>query len=291
MKKIFTMVALGAALCSGKAQTMPVNLCDFDSTRKVTFAEYNGMLDTTINNPMMTGANMSPKCARYIRAAVQYDNMKVYPKLGKFVDITPFSQQSATSKITMMMMSKMPVGTRVEIQLGARQIPTYPAGVHSIYSATTTVTNQWELLTFNKLMDLTTQGGYGNPQDIDKMVILFNPTGTTSDTVYFDKLMGPDTEFKDGIDELRKNTFSLSQNEPNPAKDHTSFTLNLTQGSAVSVKVYDMLGTEVQQVMDHQLAPGEHQVDINTAALSSGVYFYSVKAGQMLQTRRMIISK
>jgi len=90
--------------------------------------------------------------------------------------------------------------------------------------------------------------------------------------------------------------FELSQNYPNPFNPSTtiSYTIaNITlsgfEGSRVQLKVYDILGNEVVTLVDEFKSSGSYEVTFNASSLSSGIYFYQLKAGSFVETRKMIL--
>ena len=85
--------------------------------------------------------------------------------------------------------------------------------------------------------------------------------------------------------------YSLSQNYPNPFNPTTSIKFNLPKSSDVKLVVYDMLGREVRTLVNEFKQAGNHIVDFNASALSSGSYFYRITAGEFTDTKRMILLK
>ena len=87
--------------------------------------------------------------------------------------------------------------------------------------------------------------------------------------------------------------FSLDQNYPNPFNPSTKIRFsipNVGTGLALSVlKVYDVLGNEVATLVNDYKDAGVYEVDFNAANLSSGVYYYQLKAGSLLETKKMIL--
>jgi hypothetical protein len=59
----------------------------------------------------------------------------------------------------------------------------------------------------------------------------------------------------------------------------------------VQLKVYDVLGNEVATVVDEVKPAGIYEVNFDASALSSGVYFYQIKVGSFVQTKKMILLK
>jgi len=91
--------------------------------------------------------------------------------------------------------------------------------------------------------------------------------------------------------------FSLEQNYPNPFNPTTKikFTIappNLPKGEAfVDLRVYDVLGNEVAILVNEEKPAGQYEVEFNAAGLPSGIYLYTLNAGQFNQTRKMILLK
>ena len=90
--------------------------------------------------------------------------------------------------------------------------------------------------------------------------------------------------------------FALHENWPNPFNPETSIRFELAQGSAVQLAVFDALGQKVRTLVDGARAAGSYQVlwdgrNARGAQVSSGVYFYRLKAGDLTQMRRMLLLK
>ena len=83
--------------------------------------------------------------------------------------------------------------------------------------------------------------------------------------------------------------FSLDQNYPNPFNPSTVIRYGLPGSSEVRLSVYDMLGREVLVLLDGTREAGMHNVNFDASGLSSGVYFYRLRAGDFVQTRKLII--
>jgi hypothetical protein len=86
--------------------------------------------------------------------------------------------------------------------------------------------------------------------------------------------------------------FSLEQNYPNPFNPSTKIQYNLPENSFVSLKVYNIIGKEVANLVNGVVAAGTHEVLFDASKLNSGVYFYTIKTGNnIVQTRKMILMK
>ncbi|HQT92483.1 MAG TPA: T9SS type A sorting domain-containing protein [Candidatus Kryptobacter bacterium] len=86
-------------------------------------------------------------------------------------------------------------------------------------------------------------------------------------------------------------SFSLRQNFPNPFNPTTTISYRLSAVSRVTITVYDVLGRKVKTLVDGRQTPGEHSVTFDGRGLASGVYFYTLSAGQYLATRKMLVLK
>jgi len=85
--------------------------------------------------------------------------------------------------------------------------------------------------------------------------------------------------------------YALEQNYPNPFNSSTTIRFSLPQRSHVTLKVLDVLGREVATLVDGEMEAGEHTVIYNAKDLASGVYFYQLQAGSLIQQRKMEVLK
>ncbi len=93
--------------------------------------------------------------------------------------------------------------------------------------------------------------------------------------------------------------FELYQNYPNPFNPTTTIiyaipkvgNANFAFPTTVKLVVYDALGREVAMLVNKKQAPGKYSVHFNASNLPSGVYFYTLRAGNFVQTRKMILMK
>lgn len=83
------------------------------------------------------------------------------------------------------------------------------------------------------------------------------------------------------------NNISISQNYPNPASDVTMIDVNLNRASNVSVELFNVLGQRVQTQSLH-LTSGTHTLSLNVQSLDAGIYFYTVRAGNDVVTKKLI---
>ena len=85
--------------------------------------------------------------------------------------------------------------------------------------------------------------------------------------------------------------FSLSQNYPNPFNPSTIIRFQLPISGFVTLKVYDFLGRELETLLNEEKADGYYEVEFNAKGLSSGLYFYQIKCGDFVQTKKMMLLK
>ncbi|MDR3609232.1 MAG: T9SS type A sorting domain-containing protein, partial [Ignavibacteriaceae bacterium] len=86
--------------------------------------------------------------------------------------------------------------------------------------------------------------------------------------------------------------YELSQNYPNPFNPSTLIKYQLPENSDVNIKIYNASGEEVAQPVNGNMPAGAHEVVFNASHLSSGVYYYVIRAGnQFVQTKKMILLK
>ncbi|MDP1994070.1 MAG: T9SS type A sorting domain-containing protein, partial [Ignavibacteria bacterium] len=89
--------------------------------------------------------------------------------------------------------------------------------------------------------------------------------------------------------------YKLEQNYPNPFNPETVISWQIAVGSFVTLKVYDVLGNEVAALVNEEQSAGTYQILFNTLLttnnkqLTSGVYFYQIRAGNFVQTKKMIL--
>lgn len=88
------------------------------------------------------------------------------------------------------------------------------------------------------------------------------------------------------------NKYSLEQNYPNPFNPSTSIRFSLPQASNVMLKVYNLSGQEVATLINNQLvSTGVQEITFNAANLASGLYFYTLTAGDYKETKKMMLLK
>ncbi len=96
---------------------------------------------------------------------------------------------------------------------------------------------------------------------------------------------------------IKELSFKLEQNYPNPFNSSTIIGYSIPKTEHVTLKVYDLLGREAAALVDEEKSPGSYNIQFNSQQttgkkqLSSGIYFYRIRAGEYIQTRKFILMK
>jgi hypothetical protein len=83
--------------------------------------------------------------------------------------------------------------------------------------------------------------------------------------------------------------FALYQNYPNPFNPSTTIEFALPKSSYVTLRVYDLLGRQMSQLVNQNLSPGTYTRQWDAHDLASGVYFYRLSAGDFIETKKLIL--
>ncbi len=86
-------------------------------------------------------------------------------------------------------------------------------------------------------------------------------------------------------------TFELEQNFPNPFNPTTRIRYSIPITSKVTLRLFDILGKEVQTLVNAIQVPGTYAVTLNALNLATGVYFYRINAGNFSETRKLLLVK
>jgi len=86
-------------------------------------------------------------------------------------------------------------------------------------------------------------------------------------------------------------SFILHQNYPNPFNPSTTISYQIPEESYVTLKVFDILGRELAVLVNEEKPVGIYNIKYDATNLSSGIYFYTIKAGDFIQTKKFILLK
>jgi hypothetical protein len=113
--------------------------------------------------------------------------------------------------------------------------------------------------------------------------------GSGGSNVYFDR--------EDWISDVQPldnkipDTYSLYQNYPNPFNPSTKIKYSVPELSFVNIKVYNLLGQVIAELVNEELQGGNYEVNFDATNLSSGIYFYRFQAGNFVETKKMTLMK
>jgi hypothetical protein len=101
------------------------------------------------------------------------------------------------------------------------------------------------------------------------------------------------TGWVDNVKEVPGNpeNYSLEQNYPNPFNPSTTIRFSVPEIGLVTLKVYNILGEQVATLVNSELAKGRYEIHFKGNEFSSGIYFYTLKAGNYVSTKKMILLK
>jgi hypothetical protein len=118
--------------------------------------------------------------------------------------------------------------------------------------------------------------------------LLTDNDGTISDigTYYYNH-----TEAVSGSETVIPNEFRLSQNFPNPFNPSTNISFSIPSRAFVSLKIFDIRGREIATLINEDLPAGLYTKKWDANSFSSGVYFYRIKAGNFIATKKLVLVK
>ena len=85
--------------------------------------------------------------------------------------------------------------------------------------------------------------------------------------------------------------YHISNNYPNPFNPSTKIKYSLPQTSNVVIKVFDILGNEIETLVNEEKQTGTYEITWYTENLPSGIYFYRIQAGNFIETKKMLLLK
>ena len=92
-------------------------------------------------------------------------------------------------------------------------------------------------------------------------------------------------------DDQKLKSFELLQNFPNPFNPTTKIKYSIPQTSNVVIKIFDVLGNEIETLVNEERPAGTYELIWNAVKLPSGVCFYQLKTETFIETKKMILIK
>ena len=134
--------------------------------------------------------------------------------------------------------------------------------------------------------------------DVDSLSVIVFVQSNASKTVYQSEIINYSSLTITSIDEEGETPteFTLEQNYPNPFNPTTKIKYTIpsivkSQSSSVSLKVYDILGNKVAELVNENKPVGEYEILFDASELPSGIYLYQLRAGDFIESRKMILIK
>jgi hypothetical protein len=93
------------------------------------------------------------------------------------------------------------------------------------------------------------------------------------------------------VTEITPDKYQLSQNYPNPFNPETNIRYEIPKNGFVKLIVYNILGREVETLVNENQSAGAYEVSFDGSNLSSGPYFYKLQAGDFSETKKMLLIK
>ena len=93
------------------------------------------------------------------------------------------------------------------------------------------------------------------------------------------------------VEVIAAKEFTLNQNYPNPFNPSTRITFTIPNSGHTTLKIYNVLGNEVASLLDKDLAQGNYDINFNAADLTSGIYYYTLRTGNLVETKKMMLLK
>lgn len=127
--------------------------------------------------------------------------------------------------------------------------------------------------------------------DNDGASIAWAGTFNGEEDVYFGRIIHTPVAVYENNNNALVRKFVLEQNYPNPFNPNTIIKYQIPESGFVSLKVFDVLGNEIISLINEEKPVGAHEVLLNGAELTSGIYFYTLTTGSFMQTKKMTFLK
>jgi hypothetical protein len=122
-------------------------------------------------------------------------------------------------------------------------------------------------------------------------LILLECNENTIASIWEIEFYGRDKFYKINNGTESPTSFMLSQNYPNPFNPSTTFEYSIAKQSSVLIRIYDLIGNEIETLVNEEKPVGTYELTWNASNLPSGVYFYQLQAGDFVETKKMILMK
>lgn len=148
----------------------------------------------------------------------------------------------------------------------------------------------------NKGAGIQYSGKFGSSDKNGKVIYFGFPLESTANDTCFKAIIAKALDYFSNqltsvtSEDVLPDRFTLSQNYPNPFNPSTVIKYSIPKETKVTLKVYDILGSEVAVLVNEVKTAGSYQAVLNNK-IASGVYFYRIEAGSFTETKRMVLIK
>jgi hypothetical protein len=95
----------------------------------------------------------------------------------------------------------------------------------------------------------------------------------------------------EGNTNLRKEVYALAQNYPNPFNPSTIIKYAIPKSGMVSIIIYDLLGRATYKLVNEEKPAGNYEVNFRAINMASGIYFYQMRSGDYVETKKFVLLK
>jgi|GEM_PF-1609472 len=243
---------------------------DHESIHNLSVKQKSGTYSNSFANTIPNAVNSSAKAGRYRRNSAVLQDAIIFNDL-LLDDVTDY--EAGTKYLYLDVLSNAPVGTSITLQLqnsAKASGATYPVGIRSTFSTVTTLKGQWERhrFVFSTLNDASVL-----PEEIDELVLSFDPGNLTSAVYLIDNFKRSKVELGCVIDAVQEITATEDLHcYPNPSYDKLILKWGTNvMSSPISILVRDIMGNEVLKY-DIDTKTYSAQYEINVQYLPSGSY-------------------
>ncbi len=184
-------------------------------------------------------------------------------------------------------------GTLVTIRNVTKTSGVWPASASVTLTCTANGTSDALSMRITKPCELIGSTEPTWPRDVTGIVTQFTTTtgGYQLTPRYLSDFVAPSAVQTESHTSTTVKGFGLAQNYPNPFNPTTTINFSLDKAGLVSLKVYNILGTEVASLVNEFKAAGNYNVPFNASNLTSGVYLYKLQVGSQSLTKKLTLMK
>ncbi|MBZ0201302.1 MAG: T9SS type A sorting domain-containing protein, partial [Ignavibacteriaceae bacterium] len=181
--------------------------------------------------------------------------------------------------------------------------PTFTTTHYKVYRALSNQPSQHPLtLTYSNIATVSSSTFSITDMDItldpspDKYAFYYVKAYNSGNSTYSDmtnivNAAGDYLPQKKGTEGIEIYNYQLLSNYPNPFNPTTEISYSIAKDDFVSLSVYDILGREVEKLVSEVKPAGNYKVTFNGSNISSGVYFYQLKAGEFSSIKKLVLAK